>query len=56
MVVYPITECIDRETQSTVAIATTEAKAAKIVAALTALNPNYKYYSEDGLTVDTIPF
>ena len=56
MVVYPVTECIDIETSSTVAIASTEAKAAKIVAALTALNPKYKYYSEDGITVDTIPF
>ena len=54
--VIPITESIDIETQSVVAVASTPDKAKAMIKALTARNPTHKYYAEDALTLDTIEF
>lgn len=56
----PITEVIDVETQSTVALASTPAKANAMVTALQARakasGESHKYYAEDPLPIDMIEF
>jgi hypothetical protein len=56
----PITEVIDIETQSTVALASTPAKAAAMITALEGrakvLGDDYKYYAEEALPIDLIEF
>lgn len=57
----PITEVIDVETQSTVALASTPAKAAAMITALEAWSKvkhgdGRKYYAEDALPIDLIEF
>ena len=56
LLIIPIIEVIDIETQSVVALASDDAKADAMIKALKARNRGPNYYADDALPVDTISF
>ena len=54
MLIIPIIEVIDIETQSVVALATDDTKADAMVKALNAMHRDRKHYADPPLPVDTI--